>query len=296
MRVTNLSTDVTNDVQQSEQTLQTALQQLTTGRRVNQPSDDPAASSEFVKNQTESANVDQYTKNAASVQSQVQTADAALSSVLASLNKAVTLGTQGANQALSGTSRQSVISELQGIVSSVVAQANTAYGGTYLFGGTASAAPPFTVNAGSATGYQYNGNSNVNSVAVGDNLSTPVNVPGDQIFTNSTTNVLGSITGLVSALQSGNAAQINVAIQGITTAVNYVSEQRVTYSNISTQLDSQESYLSQETITLAGQAISLVGINTAVAATNLSQAELSNNAVLAAAAKVLPNTLLNYLK
>jgi len=62
------------------------------------------------------------------------------------------------------------------------------------------------------------------------------------------------------------------------------------------QLSSQESYLGQETLTLTTQQTSLVGINLAVAATNLSQAELSNSAVLAAAAKVLPQTLLDYLK
>jgi flagellin-like hook-associated protein FlgL len=48
-------------------------------------------------------------------------------------------------------------------------------------------------------------------------------------------------------------------------------------------------------VTLASQATSLVDVNEAAAATNLSQAETDNDAALAAAAKVLPNTLLNYL-
>ena len=38
-----------------------------------------------------------------------------------------------------------------------------------------------------------------------------------------------------------------------------------------------------------------MGVDMAQAATKLSQAETDNNAALAAAAKVLPNTLLNYL-
>jgi flagellin-like hook-associated protein FlgL len=40
----------------------------------------------------------------------------------------------------------------------------------------------------------------------------------------------------------------------------------------------------------------LVGIDLATAATNLSQAQLNNSTVLAAAAKVMPQTLLDYLK
>ena len=46
---------------------------------------------------------------------------------------------------------------------------------------------------------------------------------------------------------------------------------------------------------LSAQATSLLGVNMATAAVTLSQDETANNAALAAAAKVVPNTLLNYL-
>jgi flagellar hook-associated protein 3 FlgL len=61
-------------------------------------------------------------------------------------------------------------------------------------------------------------------------------------------------------------------------------------------LNSQESYLQQETVSLTSQQNSLIGVDEAQAATELSQAETDNSAALAAAAKVLPNTLLNYLE
>ena len=60
-------------------------------------------------------------------------------------------------------------------------------------------------------------------------------------------------------------------------------------------MNSQDTYLQQETVTLASQQTSLIGVDEAKAATNLSQAETDNNAALAAAAKVMPDTLLNYL-
>jgi flagellar hook-associated protein 3 FlgL len=78
--------------------------------------------------------------------------------------------------------------------------------------------------------------------------------------------------------------------------LNNVSEQRIPLDNSISQLNSQESYLSQEKVTLTTQQTSLVGANLADAATNLSQAELQNSAVMAAAAKVLPQTLLQYLQ
>ncbi|MGP8258693.1 MAG: flagellar hook-associated protein FlgL [Acidobacteriaceae bacterium] len=282
-------------IQQSEVSLNTALQQVATGKSVNQPSDNPAAASEMVQNTIETADVDQYTQNVSSVLSTVQTADSALSSVVTSLTQAVSLGTEGANGTSSAANRQEIATQVQGILSSVVSQANTSYQGAYLFGGTASTTTPYTADASSPSGYTYNGNNDVNSVQVGDQLSVQVNLPGSQIFSNSSANVLGSLSSLVTALQSGDATAIGNATNAVSSALNYVSQQRVIYGNTESQLNSQDTYLQQETVTLASQQNSLVGVDMAQAATNLSQAETDNNAAMAAAAKVLPNTLLNYL-
>jgi flagellar hook-associated protein 3 FlgL len=283
-------------IQQSELSLQTALQQVSTGKRVNLPSDDPYASASMVQNTIQTGAVDQYTQNISSVQSLMQTADSSLSAVVTSLTQAVTLGTEGANGTLTTANRQAVAQQVQGILSSVVSQANLSYQGTYLFGGTASTTAPYTADSASASGYTYNGNSGVNSVSVGDQLNIQVNLPGNQIFSNSTSDVLGSLNTLATALQGGSASDISTATAAVSTALNYVSQQRVFYGNAESQLTSQDSYLQQETVTLASQQNSLVGVDLAKAATSLTQAETDNTAALAAAAKVLPNTLLNYLK
>jgi flagellar hook-associated protein 3 len=401
MRVTNMVPDTLYNIQQSQQALSTALQQVSTGLRVNQPSDDPAASADMVLSLASSANVDQYTKNISAVTSQMQTADSALSSVVTSLNTAVALGTSGASGILSTANKQAIATQVQGVLANVVSQANASYQGAYLFGGSETTAPPilpasttftsaqgtmapplaatlpltagsvttisdaatgktfvFTVAAGqtisnlstavanaaaagilspgttatiNATGqlqissnsgstgimassndpvlgamtatpgtevpnaYAYVGNSTVNSVPVGDSLNVATNLPGSQIFT-SGANVLGALGGLVTALQSGTSTQIEAATNAVSTALAAVGEQRVPLDNSISQLNSQESYLGQETLSLTTQQTSLVGVNLAQAATSLSQAELQNSAVLAAAAKVLPETLLNYLQ
>jgi flagellar hook-associated protein 3 FlgL len=130
---------------------------------------------------------------------------------------------------------------------------------------------------------------------VGDNLSVQVNVPGSQIFSNSSNNVLGSLSSLVTALKSGTSSDIEAATTSIDSALNFVGQQQGVYGNSEAQLNSQETFLQQDTVTLSTQENNLIGVNEATAATDLSQAETDNNATLAAAAKVLPNSLLNYL-
>ena len=330
----------------------------------------------------------------------MQTADSSFSAIVTSLNTAVTLGTSGAGGTVSTANKQAIASELEGVLSSVVAQGNASYQGVYLFAGSASSTLPlvpasttytslagtvafpltpaypltagsvtsvsdastgktfvFTASAGAtlsqlstavanaaaagtlsagttatinsagqlsigsnsasegivvttndpalgamnatpgtevANSYAYVGNSTVNSVPVGDSLSVATNVPGAQLFT-SGANVLGALNSLITALQTGTSAQIQTATTAVSTSLNSVTQQRVPLDNSISQLNSQESFLSQETLTLTTQQTALVGVNLATSATNLAQAETANSAVLAAAAKVLPQTLLTYL-
>ena len=291
----SINAAVTNDIQQSEQALQTALQQVSTGQRVNQASDDPAAASAYIQLQSQAANVDQYTTNASSALSQAQLSDGILTQVVALLNKAVTLGTEGANSTNSATDRQNTAANIQGILANVVGLANTTFQGVSLFGGTVSGQAAFTADANSATGYTYNGNNNVNQISVGDSLTVQANIPGSTLFTNSSASVLGALSNLATALQSGTSAQIGTATTAITTALNYVTSQHAVFGNTINQLTSQETYLSQEKVTLTSSENSLIGIDPATAAENLSQAETSNSSVLAAAAKVIQNSLLSYL-
>jgi flagellar hook-associated protein 3 len=393
--------DIQYQMQQSQQALATAEQQVSTSLRVNQLSDDPGASANMVVSLAASANVDQYTSNVNSVLPRMQTADSAMSSIVTSLNTALTLGTSGSSSTILTGNKQNIADEVQSVLQSVIAQANTSYNGTYVFGGSETTTPPFvaasetynssqgsigsplatttaltagsvttisdattgetmtfkaavgdtiatlqaavssavtagTLSAGTtasinangqlsistnntangiavssndsvigtmtadastavANAYAYVGNNSVNTVQVGDSLSVATNIPGSQLLT-SGPNVIGSLTNLINQLQTGSTDQIGAATSAIDSALTYVGQQRIPLDSTISQLNSQDSYLSQEKTTLTTQQNSLVGINLATAATNLSQAQLDNSAVLAAAAKVMPQTLLDYLK
>lgn len=290
----NLTPNIIADLQQSQSALNTALQQVATGLSVTVPSDNPTASAAMVQNTIDTGNVDQYTQNISTVLSTVQSASSVLSNVVTALTQAVSLGTEGANGTNSTANMQAIATQVQGVLSSVVSEANTSVAGSYLFGGSGTT-PPYTANSTSPTGYTYNGTGAVTSVAVGDQLNVQVNLPGSQVFSNSSNNVLGSLSALVTALKSGNSTAIGTATSAVSSAIGYIGQQQAFYSNAEGQLTSQETFLQQDTVTLASQATNLVGVDMATAATNLTQAETDNSAAMAAAAKVMPNTLLNYL-
>jgi flagellar hook-associated protein 3 FlgL len=283
------------DLQQSQSTLNTSLQQLSTGLAVSVPSDNPAASAEMVQNTIETGNVDQYTQNVSSLLSTIQEGSSVLSDVVSSLTQAVSLGTEAANGTTSSANLQTIATQVQGILTSVVADANTSFSGAYLFSGTGTTMP-YTADASSATGYTYNGTNDTNSVTIGDDLSVQSNIPGSQVFSDSSNNVLGALNSLVTALQSGNTSGIETATSAISSAIGYVGVQQAVYGNTEDQLNSQTTALQQDTVSLSTQANNLIGVNEATAATNLTQAETDNSATMAAMAEVLPMSLLSYLE
>ena len=186
MRVNpDMSGDILAAIWQTQNQENTALQQMSSGKRVNVPSDDPLAAAQMVGNQDQSNRADQYLQNIDTLTSQLQTADTAIGSAVTAITQAITLGVQGSTGTLSDANRQQIVQNLLGIQSQLVQLANTSVGGSYLFAGTASTAPPYTLDSTSPSGVTYNGNSGTNTVQVADGLSLQTNMPGSQLFQNS---------------------------------------------------------------------------------------------------------------
>jgi len=291
----NITSDVLSSIYATQQQENTALQELSTGKRVNVPSDDPLAASLMVGNQDQTSRNDQYLQNVDSLNNQMQTADTALASVVAALNQAISLGVQGSTGTISSSQRQQIAQSLQGIQAQIVQLANTEIGGVYLFGGTTSTTTPYEIDSSSASGVQYNGNLGTNQVEVADGLTVQTNLPGSQLFQNANGDVFGSLQQLINALQTGTASDAATATNAVRDAYNSITENRIFYGNVENQLNSTQTFLNQEKVNLSSQENTLVGADITKAATDLTQATTAHDAALAAAAKILPTSLLNYL-
>lgn len=296
MRVNpNFSPDILADLYTAQNQEQIALQQLASGKLINMPSDNPSGAAEIVQNQAQQGQTDQFLQNTSAVEGLLQTADSSLSSVVNAVNQAISLGTQGANGTNSLANMQAIAQQVVGIRNQIVQLANSSYKGSYIFAGTATNAPPFALDPSSPDGVDYNGNTGVNTVQIAEGNSVQVNVPGSQVFQSSGGDVFGALQQLITALQSGDAAGAGAATTQLGTALNSVSQQRVFYGNVVDQLNSNQNYLQQEQVNLQTNANTIDGVNMAQAATNLSQAQTTQSAALAALAKVIPQNLLQYL-
>ena len=116
---------------------------MSTGRSVNNLSDNPAAAAALVDNDALSSENDQFLTNVSDVQGKLQAADSALNNAEQILTTAITVGTEGANGTMSAADRQALAQQVQGLQQQMLSLANTAYQGVYVFAGTNVTAAPF---------------------------------------------------------------------------------------------------------------------------------------------------------
>ena len=286
--------DLLAALNQTQLQTQQAMIELSSGRSVNVPSDNPAAAALLVANNDEATFNSGYLQSLTSVQGQVSTADSTLSSVVTALQRAISLGVEGANGTLSDSDRASIANEVQAIQSQLVSLANTSYEGHYVFAGTRTNTAPYVVDGNAPSGVDYVGNTGVNQVSIGSGYKIAVNMPGSQLFSASGNDVFLAVNDLIQALQTNG--EIGAATNAVSAASSYLSAQRVFYGNAMNQAQSQTTYLNTAKLQISQQQTVLDGADLAAAAASLTQSETATQATLAAISKLSQNNLFDYVK
>lgn len=156
-------------------------QQLATGRRVVNPSDDPQAAARAVGVAQSKAVTEQYMDARISARNALSQQESILDSVGTAITRAKTLLVQGANGTLSDADRASAASELKGVFENLLGQANSTDGnGRYLFGGYQESSSPFVTDANGVV--QYVGDTNTREQLIQADRQMPVADNGITIF------------------------------------------------------------------------------------------------------------------
>jgi flagellar hook-associated protein 3 FlgL len=161
--------------------------------------------------------------------------------------------------------------------------ANTSYEGQFIFaGGQTSTAPFSTSTASSPRVTTYSGDEDVNYLELPNGQKIQLNVPGDQIFQGSGANsVFGALNALVADYSTGtvDTSQAVNDTEALGTALNFVSQQRVTVDNSITQLSAASSAVTNEETQLTTAQTDLMQADIPTVSTQLSLAETQQTAL-----------------
>lgn len=293
--ITNLVTAL-DSTQANEQQVSA---QMSSGVRVNSLSDDPMAAGENVRLLNQIQQDDTFTQSSTMVTGQLQVADSALGQVVTQLTQAIQLATGANNGTLNSSDRQSIANQISGLRGEVIVLANTSYQGQYIFAGGQGAAPPFSLSTTTSPAtISYGGDNDINYLETPNDQQIQLNVPGNQIFTASgSNNVFGALNSLIADYSSGTF-DINQAAQdtqALNTALNYVSQQRVTIDNSITQLSAASTAVQSQEIQLQTAQSGLMQADVAKVSTQLSLDETQQTALEAIIGKLASGSLFDKL-
>ena len=153
---------------------------LLTGKRINNPSDDPFGTVRALKYREELGGLKNYQANLDVIEGQLDSGATTLQSLSSLLTETKAIGIQGADAAMNQADRNSLASQIDQILDEAISLANSHFGGRYLFGGTKTTEPPYS-STGSGT-VNYNGDSKVNYVLISSGTKIAGNIPGSEIF------------------------------------------------------------------------------------------------------------------
>jgi flagellar hook-associated protein 3 FlgL len=226
-----------NALDQTQSSQQQLSSELASGLRVNSVGQDPVAAAQNVQLLNSIQQDDSFTQTTSLTQGLLQVTDSTLGSVVTQLNQALSLAAQANNGTLNSNDLKAISSQLAGIRDEVLSLANTAYQGQYLFAGSQTDTTPFTLDSSTnpAT-VTYNGDTNVDTLQSPTGQSIQLNLPGNQVFTSATANVIGTLNNLVADYANGGTGSGTPDTAALNSALNYVGQQRVTIDNSITRL------------------------------------------------------------
>ena len=170
-----LYNNVLSNLNRNLQDLIETQTQLSSGKRISKPSDDPVGVSSAIRLRSQLSETEQLLGNIDQGNTQLSLTDAALDDMSSIIMRAQELAIAQANTTADDNSRSAVSQELDALISQMVDILNTRVGNRYIFAGHESLEEPYTQYA---NGVQYTGDSGSLDIEIESGTTLGISVPG----------------------------------------------------------------------------------------------------------------------
>lgn len=269
--------------------------ELSTGKTLNQASDNPLAVSQDMAIQSTLSNAQGYQSTVSAGLSWMNSTSSVLQSMVTSLQTIrgnVVAGINATNQ--SPSAQASLTATVQQLVNGVYQMLDTQQGDSYLFGGTNTKSQPSKnlLNASGTINYQ-----------ISDGVNVPVNVTASQLFTTTGAAVSGNpsqdlrdtLSSIVTDLGNGSTANLQVDLQNLSDHLNNVISTNAEVGTRVQRLTAMQSQLSQYVSNLTNEKGVIEDANMAQVITQFNTDQTVYTAALKMGSAILQPSLMNYL-
>jgi flagellar hook-associated protein 3 FlgL len=303
MRITQRSLAVTSlqGLNANQEAISKLQRQLTSGKTINKPSDDPTGTNAAMQTRQELAGAAQYARNISDGLGMLDATDSALQNMVKQVQNVRALTVKGLNSGSMGeASRVAIATEVAGIRESLLGLANSTVQGTPLFGGVTSGSAAYDVSTGEYKGF---GGTTVPPVPVvpitrqvSDADSIRVDITGPEAFGDPATGDLFALvqniaTDVVSdpdALE-GHLAKLDVTLNRLLKAAADIGTR-------ASRIETAKQVNADLQLTLSSRSADIENIDLAKTMMNLSMQKTGYEAALGATAKAIQPTLMDFLR
>ncbi len=159
-----------NDLNASLGSLTRTTDELSSGKTILEPSDNPYGASQIIDLQSQLEGLSSYESNAQDGISWENTASTAMSSMGQAAQRVRELLVQGANGTYNASDLETMALQVEQLAEGIKQDANTQYAGQYVFSGTATTTAPYEQGAED----EYQGNAETVSRAVGPGATVTI--------------------------------------------------------------------------------------------------------------------------
>ena len=184
-------------IMDNQQDLLKTQAQLSTGKRIITPSDDPVGAASVLRLTEEIDGLDQFKRNNDLVTGSLEQQEAVLTNITTSINRARTLVVQAGSGVLAEPDLRAIGSELEQIKLEIIDLMNTQDAdGNYLYAGYQSGNQAFTYNpASSGNAITFSGDGGVNYIQLSNSAKIQSTSNGYEVFENVLSRFKFSVTG-----------------------------------------------------------------------------------------------------
>jgi flagellar hook-associated protein 3 FlgL len=290
MRITNsiLHRTALGGVTRGLSNLEEATRKVTSGLRVERPSDDPVATSGIMRSSSGLRAIDQYLRNLSTAESRLAVEDDVLNQLGNVLSRARELGVgQGTDTATTQT-RLSARVEVNGLIETVRALGNSRLGEAWVFGGDEAHRPPFSEDPL----VPLPGGEGAVEIAAGQTVQTAHSA--QTIFAD--TGALDALARLAGALEQDSRPAIAEALVDLEAAFSSVQQLVGEVGGRLNRVDVARENLTALDTSLRTHRSDLQDIELEEAMSDLVRQQVAYQTALASNARILSLNLTDYLR
>ncbi len=282
MRITSSETyrNFLADLETLNTSLSSLSRQVSSGKKLTQLSDSPLGSAELISLGEQQSEIDQYQSNIDTGSYFLGMADSTLNEVNNLVTSIYTNGSQSASELTSPDARAALAAEVRSLRDQILSLANVQARGRYIFAGSNITVPPFVLS-GDAVSYQ--GNGNINSIAVNDGMEVKQGIAGSAAFGT----VFSAVESLLTAMDANDIAGIQTALGQFSSAMSDLGQARGQIGSNMNVLKNVETVLTSRETNLKAQQSKIEDADMAQAAVQLKQTQTALETAISAGGSIL---------